>query len=295
MPGLELRLEYKLYSRRTNFWTLCIKTFYPPKQQSKFSIFLQFKIFFLSFSLYWYFSDHSCWKAAELSIKTKNQFSPLILSDTSVGLVNTLQSFCSVSVDLEFIMCYYIKLKHIWYKPPMWNIKSQMKINFKTCCLVSAYLVNITKELTHHTGSSDLPKQKGTKTENKEQNRKSWLVAVLYRTCIASSNLMLLWVGCPLSQQFVHSSWQSQQQYSWHRKAWSRRIPFHRQPARVKVRQSPYEDWLTYIGIFLYRGKHKISYVSIATFKTYQNAQNYRGGGRRKTPFSPLFSLHSRN
>lgn len=55
------------------------------------------------------------------------------------------------------------------------------------------------------------------------------------------SNLRPLWAGCPQSQRSVRSSWQIQPRCSWHRLAWSQKIPFHPQSAKGRGRQSPYE------------------------------------------------------
>lgn len=85
------------------------------------------------------------------------------------------------------------------------------------------------------------------------------------------SNLRLLWAGCPRSQRSVRSFWQIQPRCSWHRSAWSQRIPSHPQSAKERGRQSPYEARQRSINT----QANTDCYLSIATFKTVQNLQNF--------------------
>lgn len=81
----------------------------------------------------------------------------------------------------------------------------------------------------HRLSSSDL-------TQQRKRQRQGTV-----KSLTLDSNLRLLWAGCPRSQPFVRSSWQTRPQCSWHRSAWSRRIPSHPQSAKGRGRQSPYE------------------------------------------------------
>lgn len=104
------------------------------------------------------------------------------------------------------------------------------------------------------------------------------------------SNLRLLWAGCPRSQRSVRSSWQIQPQCSWHRSAWSRRIPSHPQSAKGRGRQSPYEARQRCINTQANTNSVTLALQLLKQFRTCRILKEREGG----KPFS-LCSLHCKN